>query len=53
MGGEELDEDRSSLRGNSMTKLSLFGRGGHGTSLFFMENSVAPHLVGRGRKGDL
>ncbi len=34
MGEEEPDEDRSSLRGNPMTILNLFKKGGHGTSLF-------------------
>ncbi len=35
MGGEEPGEGRSSLRGNSMTLLEWFKKGGHGTSFFF------------------
>ena len=65
MGEEEPGEDRSTLKGNSMTILILFKKGGHGTSLFCyvvgikcrryiicMESSV-PIYRGQGRRGDL
>jgi hypothetical protein len=35
MGGEEPEEDRSTLRGNSMTLSIRFKKGGHGTSFFY------------------
>jgi hypothetical protein len=36
MGEEERGEDRSFLRGNSMTVSVRLKKGGHGTSLFFI-----------------
>ena len=65
MGEEEPDEDRSSLRGNSMILLIQFKKGGHGTSLFcyvvgikcrryiICKESSVPIYWGQGSRGDL
>jgi hypothetical protein len=66
MGEGERDEDRSTLKGNSMTVLIRFKKGGHGTSFFYsivgskcrryiiyMENCSVPIYRGQGRRGDL
>jgi hypothetical protein len=50
MEEEEPGEDRSSLRGNSMTLSVRFKKGGHGTSLFFRGNVLHHSLPASGLK---